>query len=165
MLRLILYKLKKRLLLRYLCNFKLPYIKIHLDYVNSMYKIHLRKLDELVGLLKTEIILGNIDKIKDTGYKKFLNQYQQMIEKEKSNVEDLDRSYKHEIRLYSYFYKHGYLSAKEKQIAETYLARYKDNLFKYETDFKHFDYKIAYKKSKIEQRLAEMEEDFNENLE
>jgi len=160
-----LYKLKKRLLLQYLCNFKLPYMKIHLDYVNSMYNIHLQNLVGLIIPLKAEIMVGNIDKIKEPTYKKFLNHYQEMIDKEKSVVENLDRSYKHEIRLYSYFYKHGYLSAKEKQIAETYLARYKDNLFKYETDFKHFDYKIAYKKSKIEQRLAEMEEDFNENLE
>ena len=160
-----LYKLKKRLLLRYLCNFKLPYIKIHLDYVNKMYRIHLQNLDELIIPLKAEIMVGNIDKIKDPTYKKFINHYQEMIDKEKSDVEDLVRSYKHEIRLYSYFYKHGYLSAEEEQIAKIYLARYKDNLFKYETDFKHFDYKIAYKKSKIEQRLDEMKEDFNENLE
>ena len=55
--------------------------------------------------------------------------------------------------------------AEEEQIAKIYLARYKDNLFKYETDYKHFDYKIAYKKAKIEERLEEMKEDFNENLE
>ena len=160
-----LYKIKKRLLLRYLCNFKLPYMKIHLDYVNSMYKIHLRRLDELVRPLKAEIMLGNIDKIKDPSYKKFLNTFQEKIDKVKYDVEDLDRCYKHEIRLYSYFYKHGYLPAKEKQTAEIYLACYKDHLFKYETDFKHFDYKIVYKKFKIVQRLDEMEEDFNENLE
>lgn len=160
-----LYKLKKRLLLRYLCHFKLPYIKIHLDYVNSMYRIHLRRLDELVRPLEAEIILGNIDKIKDLTYKKFLNTFQEKIDKVKYDVEDLDRCYKHEIRLYSYFYKHGYLSAEEEQTAKIYLARYKDNLFKYETDYKHFNYKIAYKKSKIEQRLDEMKKDFNENLE
>lgn len=160
-----LYKIKKRLLLRYLCNFKLPYMKIHLDYVNSMYKIHLRRLDELVRPLKTEIMLGNIDKIKDPTYKKLLNRYQVRIDIVKCEVEDLNRRYKHEIRMYSYFYKHGYLTAKEKKIAETYLACYKDNLFKYETDFKHFDYNIANKKYKIEQRMEKMEEDFNENLE
>ena len=160
-----LYKLKKRLLLRYLCHFKLPYIKIHLDYVNKMYRIRLQNIDELIIPLKAEIMVGNIDKIKDPTYKKFINHYQEMIDKEKSDVEDLVRSYKHEIRLYSYFYKHGYLSAEEEQTAKIYLARYKDNLFKYETDFKHFDYRIAYKKSKIEQRLDEMKKDFNENLE
>lgn len=110
-------------------------------------------------------MLGNIDKIKDPKYKKCLNQYQEKVDNVKYEVEDLDRRYKHEIRLYSYFYKHGYLPAKEKQTAEMYLAVYKDHRFKYETDFKDFDYKIAYKKSKIEQRLAEMKEDFNENLE
>ena len=160
-----LYKLKKRLLLRYLCKFKLPYLKHYLDYVNSMYRIHLNKLSELVRVLNGEIIIGNIDKIKDSTYIKFLNRYQEMIDKEKSEVEDLDRNYKHKIRLYSYFYKHGYLSAKEKEIAETYLAKYKDNLFKYETDFKDFDYKIAHKKFIIKQRLKRMNEDFNENLE
>ena len=160
-----LYKLKKQLLLRYLCHFKLPYIKIHLDYVNKMYRIHLQNLDELIIPLKAEIMVGNIDKIKDPTYIKILNRYQEMIDKEKSEVENLVRSYKHEIRLYSYFYKHGYLSAEEEQTAKIYLARYKDNLFKYETDFKHFDYRIAYKKSKIEQRLDEMKKDFNENLE
>ena len=160
-----LYKLKKRLLLRYLCNFKLPYIKIHLDYVNKMYRIHLQNLDELIIPLKAEIMVGNIDKIKDPTYKEILNKYQEKIDKVKSDIENLVRSYKHEIRLYSYFYKHGYLSAEEKQIAKIYLARYKDNLFKYETDYKHFDYKIAYKKAKIEERLEEMKEDFNENLE
>lgn len=160
-----LYKIKKRLLLRYLCNFKLPYMKIHLDYVNSMYRIYLRELGDLVRPLKSEIMLGNIDKIKDPKYKKCLNQYQEKVDKVKYEVEDLDRRYKHEIRLYSYFYKHGYLPAKEKQTAEIYLACYKDHRFKYETDFKNFDYKIVYKKFKIVQRLEEMEEDFNENLE
>ena len=160
-----LYKLKKRLLLRYLCNFKLPYIKIHLDYVNSMYRIYLQNLDELIIPLKTEIMLDHIDKIKDPRYKNLLNRWQEKVDKVKYDVEDLDRSYKHEIRLYSYFYKHGYLSAEEEQTAKIYLARYKDNLFKYETDFKHFDYKIAYKKAKIVQRLDEMKKDFNENLE
>ncbi len=140
-------------------------MKIHLDYVNSMYRIYLQKLSDLVRPLKAEIMIGNIDKIKEPTYKEILNRWQEKIDKVKSDVENLDRCYKHEIRLYSYFYKHRYLSAKEKQIAETYLARYKDNLFKYETDFKHFDYKIAYKKAKIEHRLDEMEEDFNENLE
>ena len=160
-----LYKLKKRLLLRYLCDFKLPFMKIHLEYVNSMYRIYLRELSNFVMPLKSEISLGNIDKIKDPKYKNCLNQYQEKVDKAKSDLEDLDRRYKHEIRLYSYFCKHGYLTAKEKQIAETYLARYKDNRFKYETDFKDFNYKIAYKKSIIEQRLKEMEGDFNENLE
>jgi predicted transcriptional regulator len=115
--------------------------------------------------LKSEISLGNIDKIKDPKYKKFLNQFQEKVDKIKDEVEDLDRRYKHEIRLYSYFYNHGYLSANEKQTAETYLAVYQDHRFKYETDFKYFDYKIAHKKHKIKQRLEEMEEDFNESLE
>ena len=130
-----------------------------------MYRIRLQNIDELIIPLKAEIMVGNIDKIKDPTYIKILNRYQEMIDKEKSEVENLVRSYKHEIRLYSYFYKHGYLSAEEEQTAKIYLARYKDNLFKYETDFKHFDYRIAYKKSKIEQRLDEMKKDFNENLE
>ena len=160
-----LYKLKKRLLLKYLCKIKLPYMKIHLEYVNSMYRIHLQKMNDLVRVLKTEIILGKIDKIKDSTYIKFVNRYQELVDKEKSDLENLDRSYKHEIHLYSYFYKHGYLSAEEKRIAETHLAHYKDNLFKYETDFKDFDYKIAHKKFIIEQRLKEMKEDFNENME
>ena len=160
-----LYKLKKRLLLQYLCKFKLPYMKIHLEYVNSMYRIHLQKMNDLVRVLKTEIILGKIDRIKDSTYKKFLNRYQELVDKEKYDLEELDRSYKHEIRLYSYFYKHGYLSAKEKKIAETYLAFYRDQLFKYETDFKDFNYIIVHKKFIIEQRLEKMKEDFNESLE
>ena len=140
-------------------------MKIHLEYVNSMYRIYLRELSNFVMPLKSEISLGNIDKIKDPKYKKILNQYQEKVDKAKYDLEELDRRYKHEIRLYSYFYKHGYLSAKEKQTAETYLARYKDNRFKYETDFKDFDYKTAHKKHIIKQRLEEMEGDFNENLE
>ena len=110
-------------------------------------------------------MLGNIDTIKDPIYKKHLNYYQEKIDKVKYEVEDLERRYKHEIRLYSYFYKHGYLSAKEKQDAEIYLAVYQDHRFKYETDFKNFDYRTAHKKHIIKQRLEEMEGDFNESLE
>lgn len=123
------------------------------------------ELGNLVRPLKNEIILGNIDKIKDHIYIKQLNDFQDRIDKIKYELQYLDVRYKHEIRLYSYFYKHGYLSAKEKPIAENYLAKYKDNVFKYEKDFKYFDYQIDNKKFIIEERMKEMEEDFNENLE
>lgn len=136
-----------------------------MEYVNSMYKIYLSDLGDYVRLLKNEIIIGNINNIKDPIHKEQLNYCQDRVDKIKYKIQNLDVRYRHEIRLYSYFYKHGYLSAKEKHIAENYLAKYKDNVFKYEKDFKCFDYKIDNKKFIIEERMKEMEEDFNENLE
>ena len=163
-LKLIIYKIKKSLFLKYLYTYKLPYYTINLGYVNSMYETYLWSMEKLSVILNNEIYNDRIDNIKNPSYHKILGSYQTELDKTKEKIQELNKKYSHEIRLCSYFYKHGYITDKNKKKAEIALAKYKDNVFKYEKDFKNYDYKLENKKYKILTRKKEMEGDFNESL-
>lgn len=164
-LRLFIYKIKKSLFLKYLYTYKLPYYTINLDYVNSMYETYLWSMEKLSETLNNEIFNDRIDNTKSPLYHKILGSYQTDLDKTKILIQELEKKYSHEIRLCSYFYKHGYITGEYKKKAEIALAKHKDNKFKYEKDFKNYDYKLENKKYKILTRKLEMEGDFNESLE